>query len=301
MMPIDPRHVTDCETAKDRYIASLDPANERSDWLSALRTARRIVADALRASSYLTDIAAALRADGRHQRVFRHLLSPPKSQDQFRLICSVYSKHGENRGRPVRSSHATQVEAAILQRLDPSVGQWLRSARVPTRREIEKLLDRVAPLIASQEVSTATRNRLAADQERHVIDLLVADGWTQLPSSLIDTRAAVPARNFMYKTRFATRTTAPQEVDVACGLQGTYVLALECKVTNDETNSIKRINDVLKKSEAWRSHWGSFVHTAALLQGVIRPADVQRLDDAGVHIFWSHDMASFSAWLRAHV
>ena len=50
----------------------------------------------------------------------------------------------------------------------------------------------------------------------------------------------------MHKTRFAAKTR-PQEVDIACGLQGTFVLAIECKVTNDETNSVKRINDVLKR------------------------------------------------------
>ena len=101
----------------------------------------------------------------------------------------------------------------------------------------------------------------------------------------------------MKKTRFATATTAHQEVDIACGLRGSYVLAMECKVTNDETNSVKRINDVLKKATAWKHHWGSFIVTAALLQGVIAPKDVQRLTDAGVEVFWSHDLEAFARWL----
>ncbi len=114
---------------------------------------------------------------------------------------------------------------------------------------------------------------------------------------MIDTRAAVPEKCFMHKTRFATATTTSQEVDIACGLAGSYVLAMECKVTNDETNSVKRINDVLKKAAAWKNHWGSFVRTAALLQGVIAPKDVQRLSDAGVLVFWSHDLLQFETWL----
>ena len=123
------------------------------------------------------------------------------------------------------------------------------------------LLKVVATLIAQQKVATAKRNRLALEQENAVIKLLEDTGWKRLPSKLVDTRAAVPAKHFMHKTRFATKSR-PQEVDVACGLKDTYVLAMECKVTNDETNSVKRINDVLKKATAWHDHWGSFVYAA---------------------------------------
>ncbi len=105
----------------------------------------------------------------------------------------------------------------------------------------------------------------------------------------------------MRKTRFATATTAHQEVDIACGLKHSYVLAMECKVTNDETNSVKRVNDVLKKATAWKAHWGSFVITAALLQGVIAAKDVQRLDDAGVQVFWSHNLDEFRIWLANQI
>ena len=72
---------------------------------------------------------------------------------------------------------------------------------------------------------------------------------------------------------------------------------MECKVSNDETNSVKRVNDVLKKATAWKDHWGNFVKTAALLQGVIAPKDVDRLIDGGVEVFWSHDLATFEAWI----
>ena len=130
-----------------------------------------------------------------------------------------------------------------------------------------------------------------------MVAMLQGEGWKKLPSKLIDTRATVPPKTFMHKTRFATATTAHQEVDIACGLNRSYVVALECKVTNDETNSVKRVNDVLKKATAWKTHWGSFVMPAALLQGVIAPKDVQRLTDAGVQVFWSHDLDEFRNWL----
>lgn len=137
-------------------------------------------------------------------------------------------------------------------------------------------------------------------QEQAVVQLLERKGWIKKSSPLIKTLSDVPAKQFMHKTRFATKTL-PQEVDIACGLGGTVVLAMECKVTNDKTNSVKRVNDVLKKARAWQEHWGNFVKTAALLQGVVAYKDVARLLEAGVIVFWSHQLDEFEAWLDRHV
>lgn len=154
----------------------------------------------------------------------------------------------------------------------------------------------VTPLLASQIHLTAKRTASSIDQEEAVVALLHAKEWERLPSRLVDRGAILAARQFMKKTKFAT-TTRPQEVDIACGLGGTMVLAMECKVSNDATNSVKRINDVLKKATAWRDHWGSFVRPAALLQGTIGYKDVQRLTHAGVAVFWSHDLPRFERWI----
>jgi hypothetical protein len=151
--------------------------------------------------------------------------------------------------------------------------------------------------MANQQVVTLQRNRAASDQEEAVLRMLHTKGWTRKPASLLDTRVALPLRHYMHKTRFATATATAQEVDIALGLRNTIVLAMECKVSNDETNSVKRVNDVLKKATAWKEHWGNFVRTAALLQGVIAPKDVTRLLDAGVEVFWSHDLNAFEAWI----
>ncbi|PYE30679.1 XamI restriction endonuclease [Rhizobium sp. PP-WC-1G-195] len=132
------------------------------------------------------------------------------------------------------------------------------------------------------------------------MNLLLSMGWERKQARLIADLTVVAPKTFMQKTRFATKTR-PQEVDVACGLKGTTVAAIECKVTNDQTNSVKRINDVLKKANAWHNHWGSFVETVAVLQGVIKAADVERLSEANVHVFWSHDLDALREWLALKV
>lgn len=175
---------------------------------------------------------------------------------------------------------------------------WLTQHRQPTRRELQRLYLALGTLMANQQFATDQRNRIAKVQEKAVLDLLEANNWTKMPSLLLDERGKLPLRCYMHKTRFATATTRPQEVDIAIGLKKSFLMAMECKVTNDETNSIKRINDILKKSHAWQQHWGNFVKTAALLQGVIAEKDVFRLLDANIEVFWSHDLPHFQRWLE---
>ena len=266
--------------------------NERRD----ARSAR-----ALRASNYLADIPGALRQNAGHLLAYRQMLAPPLSQDQFSLVCPGWSKQAENTGRALAEAAAAQAAGVIAARLDRGAVRWDLSRGKPAASDVKNLLRVTSALMAVQQIATARRGRVALAQEQAVVAMLEQEGWTRLPSRLIDTRAAVPARSYMHKTRFATNTTTHQEVDIACGLNRSYVLAMECKVTNDETNSVKRVNDVLKKATAWKLHWGSFVVTAALLQGVIAPKDVQRLSDAGIHVFWSHALNEFRDWLLAQV
>jgi hypothetical protein len=171
---------------------------------------------------------------------------------------------------------------------------------MPSRRELYSTMDAVAPLIALQRVATAQRHRLSAAQEQAVVDLLLSKRWTQVPSRTVRQAAELPPSHFMHKTRFVSGPNENQEVDIACGLPGTVVLAIECKVTNDKTNSVKRINDVLKKAAAWRAQWGRLITSAAVLQGVIKFSDVQRLLDDGIEVFWAHRLDLFGDWLDSH-
>ncbi len=289
--------MTDAQTAEALYVSSLALGAADIDWANAVTTSRKRVLNALRASEHLQNIELALTAAGEHLGVFRHMFGPPLSQDQFALICPAYRKSCEKPGKKiVGGNSASALAAAIHPLLDPKITPWLRQSRGPTLREIRHLVASVAPMLSLQVVATVRRNRLSLTQETAVTELLATMGWTRMSSGFVDQSAALPARHFMHKTRFATQTR-PQEVDIACGLGTSIVLAMECKVTNDRTNSVKRVNDILKKATAWQLHWGSFVRTAALLQGVIAEKDVQRLVAANVQVFWSHDLERFRAWL----
>lgn len=292
-------HRHEAEVAAANYVAELTTSQAATDWYMANVKARREVVAALRSSACLTDLAAAIRASGSHIRVFRHILAPPISQDQFKLLCPAYPKSAENSGSPVSEAIASTVAAAIEGARNRRLTRWLDRNSAPRIVEVRELIHAVSPLLSQQIVATVRRNRLSAAQEGAVIEMLQSKGWTRMTSALIQTLSTVPAKHYMHKTKFATGTQ-PQEVDVACGLGQDVVLAMECKVTNDKTNSVKRINDVLKKASAWQAHYGGFVHTAALLQGVIGYKDVHRLLDANVKVFWSHKLNDFGDWLDEH-
>jgi hypothetical protein len=291
-------HTEQAEVARNLYIASRTPEVDANDWNAALREARALLAAALRASNSLQAVDMALQAKGGHMLAFRHMTAPPISQDQFALACPEWNKASEKAtARPLKPEVASAVAAQFEVRRARTLTPWVTQGRNPRTAEVKRLLWSVAPLLASQQVATLQRTRAASTQEGAVIALLSSKGWTKLPASLLDNRGTLPVRHYMHKTRFATASAAPQEVDIALGLKGSIVLATECKVSNDATNSIKRVNDVLKKAKAWKDHWGNFVKTAALLQGVIAAKDVRRLLDDGIEVFWSHDLMRFETWI----
>ena len=289
-----------CAEARELYVLDRKAEDDAQDWRTALWVARRAIVSFIRASEFLTNVSGALQENGAHSLALRHFLAPPISQDQFKLICPEWTKNSENKRTKLAKARADAVEFVFLERLSQRLAPWLRNARSPTLEELSSTIGSIAPLIANQKVATARRKRLSEIQELAVVEILATRNWVQVQSGLVTTSGGLPAQHFMHKARFASGPNENQEVDIACGLGGTIVLAMECKVTNDTTNSVKRINDVLKKASAWKNHWGSFVKPAALLQGVIKPGDVQRLLDADVEVFWAHHLNRFAAWIDAN-
>lgn len=140
--------------------------------------------------------------------------------------------------------------------------------------------------------------QLAHKQERAVVDLLLGLGYHKLPSRPVDEPGVLAEDEFMHATKFKTADGSTHEVDVAVGLPKRTVLALECKVSNDKTNSVKRVNDILKKATAWKRQWGKTVVTGALLQGVYSQQEPRRLLEEDVEVFWSHHLEELEEWLK---
>lgn len=269
------------------YKKSLDPAVTVSVWHVSVDKSRAELERAIEATANLTGIREALEVSGAYVRALRHLMAPPLSQDQFKLACAAWSKGTEKNGRPLKPDQAEVVAKTISTWLDPRITQELAQG------SHETALRGAIYLMASQMYQTERRNVLAAAQEEGACEVLDAMGFTRTPSVSVDQHGIVGPRCYMRKTNFLTADGASHEVDIAVGFEKNLVLALECKVSNDATNSIKRVNDVLKKHEAWKKQWGKFLVTGALLQGVFAAKDIERLRQERVQVVWSHRLDGF--------
>lgn len=294
-------HQVFCVESRRIYLEDRDANSDAFVWRQTLWDARRSIIAFLRTSAFLSDVSGALQKSGYHSLPLRHFLAPPVSQDQFKMICPEWSKSCEKSGNKLSAPAANAVADVFAIRRSKHLTAWLDRGRAPRLAELSAAIGAIAPLIADQKMKTGSRTGLAARQEASVIELLIERDWTKVQSSLVEISGQLPARTFMHKTRFSSGHAQSKEVDIACGLGKTVVLALECKVTNDETNSVKRIDDVINKTNAWKAKWGAFMKPAALLQGVIKISDVSRLLDNGVEVFWSHRLDLFAEWLDENV
>ncbi len=289
-------HRAAADKAVEIYVAGMSPAPLASEWRQVCRAVRKEILRTLIETQGLRDLQGSLTKTGRHLLVLRHLFAPPISQDQLKLIVRSYPKGAEKKSSRLNKQAANDFATAFAQRRDPTLTAWLPTNANPNRRQIRRVLDTLTPMIANQIFNTVRRNRLSDEQEKAVVALLEAKGWSRSPSSTVNNGSDLPPRHFMRKTRCKTRT-ATKEVDIACGVNPSLIMAMECKVSNDATNSVKRVSDVMDKTKAWNDQWGGFIQTAALLQGVIAFKDVARLLDSDVLVFWSHDLQPLADWL----
>jgi hypothetical protein len=78
-------------------------------------------------------------------------------------------------------------------------------------------------------------------------------------------------------------------------------MAIECKVSNSATNSVKRLNnDAAAKAEAWRRDFGTLqVVPAAVLGGVYKIHNLQDAQDRGLALYWAHDLDELIHWIES--
>lgn len=84
-------------------------------------------------------------------------------------------------------------------------------------------------------------------------------------------------------------------------LQDQRDLALECKVSNSATNSVRRLNnDAAAKAAGWLDDYGSKqVMPAAVLAGVFKLHNLVDAQSRGLTLFWEHDLAKLIGWINA--
>ncbi|MEM6459470.1 MAG: XamI family restriction endonuclease [Planctomycetota bacterium] len=277
--------------AREAYLAGLDPIAAGKRWHAALDEVAADFARKLKDAFGDGSLTDAIAESGAIVELLRQLTAPPLSQDQFKLLCPAWSKGTEKSGRAIANVKAKQIADVIERWIDPRILDGLRNGR------IGEVAAGPIYILARQKFETDRRTAAARGQELAVVALLEELGYEPADLREIDQPWTVGSGRYMHKTTFRGAAQSTAEVDVAVGLAGGRLLALECKVSNDATNSIKRVNDVLKKRESWEKGYGGVLTTGAVLSGVIAPRDVLRLASQGVCVFFSHDLDGLRQYL----
>lgn len=225
----------------------------------------------------------------------RYLAGPPISDDDLQVIADVQSlAPGVLRKDP----EALRKVFGVIERvIDPHRFPWLADGTAPTEEERERALVASAVLLAAQRIATERRNDGKDAQETRVKDFLRSLGFREVPALPIRTIVKGPQANeFCAECQLGER-----KADVVVRLHDTRLLAIECKVSNSQTNSIKRLNnDAAVKAEYWLTQFGvSQVVPAAALAGVFKVLSLEQAQARGLSLFWTHDLQKLGDFIEA--
>lgn len=108
-------------------------------------------------------------------------------------------------------------------------------------------------------------------------------GYTEVATREIATLHSAPAvGEFGGESLFGTRIA-----DIVIRLCDNRVIALECKVKDSSTNSVKRLNnDAAVKARVWIDEF----RTAQTVAGVFKRHNLEQAQDHGSTLSWSHNL-----------
>jgi hypothetical protein len=223
----------------------------------------------------------------------RYLAGPPISDDDLQVIADVESiAPGALKKNPEALRRVFEVIERVI---DPYRFPWVSAGTPPSARQREAALLASSVLLAAQRIATERRNEGKEDQETKVKDYLRTLGFSEVPAVTINTIVKGPqAMQFCAECLLGER-----KADVVIRLHDTRLLAVECKVSNSATNSVKRLNnDAAVKSEYWLKIFGtSQVVPAALLSGVFKVLNLGQAQERGLALFWAHDLDKLGSFI----
>jgi hypothetical protein len=149
--------------------------------------------------------------------------------------------------------------------------------------------------MASSHVSTSRRSEGKEQQEQMVEAALLKNGWQKVPTRKVATFNQAPKPGeFCRESMLGAR-----KADFLIGLNDQRIMAIECKVSNSSTNSVKRLNnDAAAKAEDWISSFGTRnVVPVAMLSGVYKLHNLTNAQSRGLTLFWAHDLDQLMDWI----
>jgi hypothetical protein len=225
----------------------------------------------------------------------RYLAGPPISDDDLKVIADVGSIAPSVLKMDAKALR--KVFGVIERVIDPHRFPWIENGTAPTEQQKEAALLASSVLLAAQRMATERRTDGKDGQETRVKDYLRTLGFTEVPTTTINTIVKGPqTMQFCAECQLGER-----KADVVVRLHDTRLMALECKVSNSATNSVKRLNnDAAVKAEYWLKVFGtSQVVPAAVLSGVFKVINLEQAQSRGLALFWAHNLGKLGDFIES--
>lgn len=235
-----------------------------------------------------------LLAEEKLLSTLRYMQRPSVSADDFSILSGANTSSTAKLHDPDLAGPALQyLKRTLNQKLFPWLG---RNCPDPTPEEISAAACAISAIIADQRTKTAMRNFPSRSQEKEVREALVRIGFREIPVRAVKVLADFPAPMELFSSETAVDGA---KADVAFGLPDGRLMAIECKSSNSEVNSYKRLNhEVTDKCAKWHQAFGDNVVSACVLQGVFKPVNLVDAQKERVSIFWSHDLEALLQYIE---
>ena len=224
----------------------------------------------------------------------RYLAGPPISADDLKTLADASLTKGRLLHDP---EMATRLLDVVLASLDGKRFPWVAEQRRPDTVELRAATLASASLMATQRVQTDRRSLAKTRQEKAVASYLASIGLIEVGRRRIRTSEDAPGRgSFCGECMFGDR-----KADLVVQLHDGRLMPIECKVSNSATNSVKRLNnDAAVKAEAWIKQFGTLQTVpTAVLSGVFKKHNLLQAQEAGLTIFWAHNLTPLGDFILA--
>ncbi len=265
-------------------------------YLELFEGTRVDVEDALEATldlQLIQDDAKSMLSVKRTRDVIRYLAGPPISEDDLKSLAgkAVFAQAVKG-----NQNSAELVLQTLWPTLDRMRFPWVSENRDPTEIERHAAVLATTAMIASQRAQTARRNAAKVLQEERVKNALRDLDFQEVEPRTISTPSRAPKPGeFCGESNFVGK-----KADVVIGLWNERVMPIECKTSNSEVNSYKRVNhEAGGKATHWITKFGeALVVPAVVIAGVFNPKNLADAQSAGLTIWWSHSLEEMTNWIE---
>ena len=248
-------------------------------------------------SNFLTDLRPCLASllEEEMLGLLRYTQCPTVSEDDFKHHSGVGTT---SIAKLIEPSNLDRVAVYLESGLNRKLFPWLEDGSIPNPQDVCAAKTAIAALASDQAVKTNMRNSSSRKQESLVREMLIDKlGYSVVPTQSILTMHDFPAPGEVCKGECSIDGV---KADVVLGLYDGRIMALECKVSNSEVNSYKRLNhESMDKAAKWIGKFGSNgVVPGVVLEGLFKWTNLRQAQTAGLSIFWSDDLGALAAFVE---